>query len=227
MPNNCEADFYISGPASQKKALLAFIGMAETPPEFDVNLIVPYPEPWRSMDIEREEIEAIGEAARSAVPSALPEADATAEQLQASRYNEAAARKEAVARATDSLIAAYRAKFGTTKDGFNSGGYEWCITHWGSKWGAANAERRDYRGNTIITFQTANSPLRNELIGSLHELFPLLTLRMEYYERGMAFCGGATWSSEYDYEPEDDDPPWRPGVATKIWRREYNGGRGG
>src|SRR5262245_41566713 len=37
------------------------------------------------------------------------------------------------------------------EDGYNQGGYEWCLKHWGTKW---NAFRQARLGDTAIYFET-------------------------------------------------------------------------
>lgn len=118
----------------------------------------------------------------------------------------------------------FGAKYGAgAKDGYNSGGYEWCCKTWGTKWNAYEVARRDY-GGPCVTFQTAwNPPV--PVIAELHRLFPMLTLSLEYFELGVAFCGGVT------FRPEDDhygDTPWKAGEPSESWHLNgYRGRRGG
>lgn len=140
MPNHCENDLYISGPwygfeaadkareASDIQAVLEFIGMTRAEPTFDFNTLIPYPKLWEEMDQDaREYYRALDE-----------ESDPI---KRAAAYN--AARE------------LYQMKWHTDKDGYNSGGYEWCYEHWDTKWNAYDVARRDYDGNVIVTFQTA------------------------------------------------------------------------
>lgn len=81
------------------------------------------------------------------------------------------------------------------KDGFNSGGYEWCIENWGSKWGIYDAIivknnllNSGYKRFLLFKFNTAwSAPL--PLIVKMGEMFPSLTFKLKYYERGMGFAG--------------------------------------
>lgn len=50
------------------------------------------------------------------------------------------------ARKSQEAWEAYKAKWGTDKNGYNSGGYEWCQDAWGTKWNAYAVARRDYCG---------------------------------------------------------------------------------
>ncbi len=85
---------------------------------------------------------------------------------------------------------------GRPKDGFNSGGYEWCIENWGTKWGCYQTygcttpiERTDDR--IVLHFSTAWSPFRLDLLEEVSQRFPALSFRYDYYEQGAAFQGHA------------------------------------
>lgn len=118
---------------------------------------------------------------------------------------------------------AFKEKYGTgAKDGYNSGGYEWCSQNWGTKWNAYNVARRDYCG-ACVTFQTAwcaPSPV----IIEMHRKFPECTLHLEFFEMGAAMAGGFSLLSQDDWY---EDQPWTAGVKTSEWGGEYHGHRGG
>lgn len=76
------------------------------------------------------------------------------------------------------------------RDGYNSGGYEWCIENWGSKWGAFKSSVRRTRRGATFHFTSAWSPI-TKLIAVLSEQFPTLTFELRYFERGMEFQGVA------------------------------------
>ena len=103
-------------------------------------------------------------------------------------------------------------------DGYNSGGYEWCIANWGTKWNASDVVRRDYVG-PCVTFQTAWGPPTN-VIEALHKRFPMLTLSLEYFERGMDFCGGVMFRRADELDDGED-----PKTSWKL--KGYRGRRGG
>lgn len=109
-------------------------------------------------------------------------------------------------------------------DGYNNGGYEWCLENWGTKWSAYDVARRDYRG-CVVTFQTPwRAPVK--LIAALHRTFPSVTFHLEYFEHGMGFCGGVSFLADDD-ECEGDTPV-PPGTPRNEWRCDgYNGRRGG
>jgi hypothetical protein len=87
------------------------------------------------------------------------------------------------------------------KDGFNSGGHEWRVRNWGTKWPAFHVEVEEpvngYDGKTLevtFHFDTAWSPPR-PVIARAAELYPALSLDLRYFECGCQFngqfcCGG-------------------------------------
>jgi hypothetical protein len=200
MPNHCENDLYIQGEQADTDALLLHIGMLKPKPEFDFNTLVPYPDPFKTMD---DEAEAFGWAKR---PSASdPERAFKLAELK-------------------KIEQAYVAKWGTTNDGFNSGGIEWRHDNWGTKWNAYDVARRDYDGRICVTFQTAWAP-PTPIIVALAKRFPTVTISLEYFERGMEVAGGFTCESEDDHW---QDEPWKPGVMSSQWElKGYRGKRGG
>lgn len=191
MPNHCHNDLWIDGPKNDIDALLALIGADQEEPKFDFNAIVPYPARFAEMDAAMAEICKLGNGGGHWVD-----------------------RENADAKAA---MAAYAAKYGTDRDGFNSGGYEWCTDNWETKWGAYNVSRRDYEG-VCVTFQTAWAPPK-KIIAALAARFPKLELSLEYFERGMAFCGGLSFVSVDDVDEGDD--------RRREWSGEYHGTRGG
>lgn len=102
---------------------------------------------------------------------------------------------------------------GRPKDGFNSGGYEWCSGHWGTKWGFCNVQQpiETKRGGVRYFFDTAWSPPM-PLIVKLGELFPGLRLKLKYFECGCAFQGVLVMSK---------------GKVESDKRGHYSGHRGG
>lgn len=80
-------------------------------------------------------------------------------------------------------------------DGFNSGGYEWCIANWGTKWGAydSNLIERE-TGFAKIDFNSAWSP-PVPVVEKLAELFPMLAIRLEFEEIGADYSGFMTWEN--------------------------------
>ena len=80
------------------------------------------------------------------------------------------------------------------KDGFNSGGYEWCCTNWGTKWGTYSAspplEQVALPGHRRVklNFLSAWGPPL-PVVEALARLCPEVNLTLRYYECGMAFKG--------------------------------------
>lgn len=96
------------------------------------------------------------------------------------------------------------------KDGFNSGGYEWCGANWGTKWGFCDVTLSG-RYPPFYKFKTAWNP-PSLLIKKMGEMFPELRFELEYFERGAEFCGTFTVDG---------------GVVECDESREYRGERGG
>ena len=99
-----------------------------------------------------------------------------------------------------------------TMEGFNSGGYQWCLANWGTKWGFYDARREDLSPTKVVYhFNTAWSPAV-QLVDRLASLFPLLAFKWDYFEGGMGFQGHVVYDN-----------------GTALSRREdsYSGHRGG
>lgn len=140
------------------------------------------------------------------------------------------------------------AKYGNDMDGYNSGGYEWCIKHWGSKWNAKDVVWVPQQ--KTFYFDTAWSPVFR-IVSELHKRFPMLHICFEYYERGMAVMGGCEYIPEADWDPCDyfvkevgsaeqlrntyeriralngDGEKWEAGRAYNPWSMDYLGFKGG
>lgn len=122
--------------------------------------------------------------------------------------------------------AGFAEKYGPrAKDGYNSGGYEWCTENWGTKWNAYHQVRRDYEG-PCITFQTAWTP-PVKVIQALAAKHPEVTLRLEWFECGVGSAGGCTFFSKSDHEDYEAEGEWEPGIVSHEWEAEYHGHRGG
>ena len=119
---------------------------------------------------------------------------------------------------------AYQAKYGHTKDGYNSGGYEWCHRVWGTKWGIYDVDFTPHtKRGALLSFQSAWSPPSTAVFQALAKKFPNLTFEIEYFEGGAAYCGGMTFWSEHeceDYERVHGEP-------DSQWSGDYSGSRGG
>lgn len=151
--------------------------------EFDFNKVIPYPEKLRQMDEDANAFSYFNK------------------EVQNLSQEEITVRREA-----------YKKKWGTDKDGFNSGGYEWCHENWDTKWNACDiTSRMNKNGSAFYSFSTAwASPTK--VFVALSRLFPKVLFRIKWYERGMAVKG------EYELIA---------GKYTHESQGEYHGNRGG
>ena len=109
------------------------------------------------------------------------------------------------------------------KDGFNSGGYEWRVTNWGTKWPAFHVDVEGpvtgYDGKTlevVFHFDTAWSPLRRRLSRYAAERFTVRSLRARgtssaaAFQRAVSLQPGRlsepTQSGEYHRRPRRIEP---------------------
>ena len=81
------------------------------------------------------------------------------------------------------------------KDGYNSGGYDWCIENWGTKWNAYEPSVRFVEDELLtIHFDTAWSP-PTPIVEKMALMFPSLTFYLNYHEDGMGFLGSAIFAN--------------------------------
>lgn len=77
----------------------------------------------------------------------------------------------------------------SVKDGFNSGGYDWCVNNWGTKWNAYDGDvKRMSPTELFLLFQTAWAPPL-PIIKELSKMYPKAVFSLYYEEPGMAFHG--------------------------------------
>jgi len=98
-------------------------------------------------------------------------------------------------------------------DGYNQGGYQWCIQNWGTKWNVEKEcewDNTDERGIKLI-FQTAWSP-PEPVISAISEKFPKLTLTLEYESLESSYAGyyvakagDVLEESCYEFDEEEDE----------------------
>lgn len=111
-------------------------------------------------------------------------------------------------------------------DGYNSGGYAWCIENWNTKWNAYSIsgpiwDSRKLKGfrKAHILFETAWTPPL-PIIERLHELFPDIDITLNYFEQGAQFAGELYFIRK-EYLEEDEEP-------KEEWKtKDYSGTRGG
>lgn len=105
------------------------------------------------------------------------------------------------------------------RDGYNSGGYEWCVRNWGTKWnvnhevGEIKAPKStDRRRSVRLTFNTAWSPPTPVVLAMSHQ-FPDIKFTLKYWEQGCGFRG--TYRAH------------RGGCTEDTVDNQYRGRRGG
>lgn len=87
------------------------------------------------------------------------------------------------------------------RDGYNSGGYEWCIANWGTKWGIFDSHldadnssdisgnlTENEEGELMYHFTTAWSPPLPVIL-AMSKKFPDLEFILTYFEGGVGFNG--------------------------------------
>lgn len=190
MPNHCSNDLFVDGPS---EAIDRFITNHVKVDDhdgavLDCNSIIPYPTTFAELD-------AVSRAWDVGMRTAVADVKNESERV--------AAYRTYVERAGD-----------RPRDGFNSGGYEWCIANWGTKWGCYNGASLERTESGIkLTYDTAWSPVALELLLRLSELNPELIIRNEYFECGAGFEGHTTVHNGE--------------VVSSDFREDYDGERGG
>ena len=114
---------------------------------------------------------------------------------------------------------AFVEKWGDWKNGYNSGGYDWCREHWSTKWNAIRPRRFENK----MFFMTAWGPPTNVII-ALAKRFCEVSFHLEYFEGGVGFCGGFSCLGEHDWYREDE---FEAGRKVNQWEcEEYKGDKG-
>jgi hypothetical protein len=86
------------------------------------------------------------------------------------------------------------AKKNNRSDAFSSGGYEWCCSNWGTKWGVYDIELTELKGALQYQFLTAWAPFNVSVLMAMSERFLELEFELKYAEAGMGFAGIMTAS---------------------------------
>lgn len=112
------------------------------------------------------------------------------------------------------------------RDGYNSGGYNWCADHWGTKWNAYQQKEpvvddwHDEYTTVKMSFTTAwCAPV--PVFVAMAERWPDLDFELVWYERGSGQHGRLTFSRVFDEDDEDEPKVLREETAP------YFGDRGG
>lgn len=166
MPNWCENDLTIRGPYQELQRFRIF---AKTKNGIlDADKFIHYPKKYAELDLKAK----LYDARRNKLIDKLKKEGVTENNAREKAYK----------------------KYLYMKDGFNSGGYEWCIENWGTKWGICDAELIDNiklkngKGELFYQFSTAWSP-PTPLIQKMGEMFNGLVFALRYFERGDGFKG--------------------------------------
>lgn len=194
IPNYVENNLKITGDKDELKKFKAFAKGKEFWHNeiniFNFEKFIPYPQEFRDKDIEKQDFEKemLGYAQKQGVKSFY---ELTIEQKE-EYYKIKPEHKD-------------------VKDGFNSGGYEWCcLAGWGTKWNSCEAVLSESDKNLIYDFDTAWSP-PIPVIAKASELFPKLKFVLRFWEGGNGFQGKYVWKNNVLLEQTD---------------KEYSGNRG-
>lgn len=173
MPNWCSNVVTIEGVEAEVDRLVEF--MRSEHGEFDFNKLIPYPEEFRAADEIHNEIRKLTWWR----PKGRPLSDEEEHKLQELQ------------------------KIAPEKDGFNSGGYEWCYENWGTKWPARDTRvDRAFSHKVEYTFDTAWSP-PVPVILELATRFPDVNITLDYAECGAAYCGLKEYRSSTDIDDDE------------------------
>jgi len=162
MPNYCENDLYVYGEPEKLKEFKEYAKGSGG--WIDFNKFIPYPEKFKKQDDK------------------------------ANRWSELKNKKDDELSGDEKkekiLLSMEADERGYITDGYNSGGYEWCLKNWNTKWNACNVELNDNIEEGILTyyFDTAWTPPL-PVIKKMSEMFPELKFELRYFECGAGFNG--------------------------------------
>lgn len=109
-----------------------------------------------------------------------------------------------------SLLQAFlpMSEYHKTQEGYNDGGYEWCINTWGTKWPESDVSFLSGTDYFSLRFMTPWSPPL-EGLKAIAKMNPSLTFAIHYQEEGCWYVGGAAFHGEQhsivDKEPDEED----------------------
>jgi hypothetical protein len=163
MPNWCENDLWVYGPKKELERLRQF--MKGDDGNLDYNKFIPYPRKFDDIT-EKATIKCVREIE--------PETkDMTDDEVRVYVRISGRSLKE---------LAGWR------NEGYNSGGCDWCIKNWGTKWNASNTTVVTRARSLFVMFTSPWSP-PSPVIKKMGKMFPTLRFIHKYYEQGMAFRG--------------------------------------
>jgi hypothetical protein len=104
--------------------------------------------------------------------------------------------------------AVLNAKTKEHSDAYNSGGYEWVKSHWGTKWGVYDIQVEENKARLRYEYRSAWAPFNEDVLQKMSEMFPSLRFEIEYGECGSSFCGTmVAEGGEVTYEEGDVSHP--------------------
>lgn len=201
MPNWCDCELRVYG---KKEELKRFIEFAKSKEKIlDEEKFIPYPKKFKDMD-KKAKMAENNSAEQDKVNTELKRKDLT--DIERAKLLKKKKRLEIFA--IENML-----KEKVIKDGFNSGGYDWCVQNYGTKWGLCDVvlvEQTDKR--LFYSTQTAWSP-PTPIIIKMGELFNKLKFNLRYYEGGMGYKGVLKIEKGKVIEHKESN--------------QYRGGRGG
>lgn len=197
MPNYVYGNLYVTG---EKKALLKFKEFADGEEEYidelsgekkisnrilDMNKFIPYPKRFKDMDKQAQE--------HNKKMRILEEQAKTDEKAKKEYENEL-------------ILAELEGNDIHKSDGYNQGGYDWCVMNWGTKWNFCDVELEEETDEQLhYSFSTAwNMPI--PVLFKMSKMFPALTF--EYL--------GNEESEEFEVEYE-----FKAGKLTKQEEKDW------
>jgi hypothetical protein len=118
------------------------------------------------------------------------EEDRTKFDLFLSRHNEKNPEQENISPLMSFIPAPF---YYLDQDGYNNGGYEWCVENWGTKWPESSIYREDSSEGIELEFSSPWGP-PVEGYKKISEFLPGSMIYHAYYEEGMDFYGCAVYS---------------------------------
>jgi len=188
MPNWCEDELIVRGDKETLKKFREF-AKGKHKAKLDFCAFIPYPKEYEELD------EACYETEK--------QIQEMTKKIQEAKTEEEKKRFEGLAK----LIFQLRPK----RDGYNSGGYEWCCANWGTKWNAKEVQVKERERSLFYSFQTAWSP-PSPVVFAMSRAFPTLEFCLKFWERGVGYQG--TYKI-------------KAGKVLKDVSKEYRGSRGG
>jgi hypothetical protein len=195
MPNHCSNDLYISGPVAEVERFMEkAVTLKGEGATLNEDFIMPYPKSFDQLDEIAKNWQSKCDEEWKIVKEKAPDAN------------------------WSTFYTIFTSKNGERpRDGYNMGGYEWCNSNWGTKWGSYNGSEAKLTktGKTAklkLTFDTAWCTYNETFMTTLSNLFPELEIKNRWFERGMAVQGVNIFKG---------------GVLLESKSKRYTGERGG